>query len=295
MQRGMAERNVSVAADQQIVFRIGINVGDIIIDGADIFGDGVNVAARLQTLAEPGGICVSRNVRDQVLDKLGFAFEDLGTQEVKNIARAIEVYRIRDEMAIRDVGQPSRANAQQSSRWKRFRGLRWAIAAGVFVCSLGVAAWYFLIPSKSVAVATGAPAMSVAIMPFVPASAGDGDKQLADVLTLDLTTALQRSIRGALVVSHGLAARYQGASPDPRVVGRDLNVRYLIEGKVQTVDAGTSVSTRLVKTDDGIQLWSDPQATSRGPMSDRIEEIVAQISNRVRPALVAAEDKRIAG
>src|SRR5512137_2700518 len=96
VQRGMAERNVDVPDERQIRFRVGINVGDIIIDGDDIFGDGVNVAARLQSLAEPGGICVSRGVRDQVLDKLSFKFEDLGAQEVKNITRPVEVFRIRD-------------------------------------------------------------------------------------------------------------------------------------------------------------------------------------------------------
>src|SRR5271165_4451050 len=94
VQRGMAERNAGVPPEQRIEFRVGINVGDIIIDGDDIFGDGVNVAARLQTLAEPGGICVSRVVRDQVLDKLSFAFEDLGSQQVKNIARPVEAYRV---------------------------------------------------------------------------------------------------------------------------------------------------------------------------------------------------------
>ena len=94
VQRGMAERNAGVPPEQRIEFRIGINVGDIIIDGEDIFGDGVNVAARLQTLAEPGGICVSKVVRDQVLDKLSFAFEDLWAQQVKNITRPVEAYRV---------------------------------------------------------------------------------------------------------------------------------------------------------------------------------------------------------
>ena len=98
VQRGMAERNASVPVEKKIAFRIGVNLGDIIIDGDDIFGDGVNVAARLQTLADPGGICVSKTVRDQVLDKLGFAFEDLGAREVKNIVRPVEVYRIHLEL-----------------------------------------------------------------------------------------------------------------------------------------------------------------------------------------------------
>jgi adenylate cyclase len=100
VQRGMAERNAEVPPEQRIEFRIGINVGDIIIDGDDIFGDGVNVAARLQTLAEPGGICVSRVVRDQVLDKLSFRFEELGAQAVKNIARPVQIYRVNLEPGV---------------------------------------------------------------------------------------------------------------------------------------------------------------------------------------------------
>src|SRR5271167_4997785 len=130
VQRGMAERNTGVPPEQRIEFRIGINVGDIIIDGDDIFGDGVNVAARLQTLAEPGGICVSRVVRDQVLDKLSFAFEDLGAQAVKNIARPVEAYRV-------DLGSGAQGAAGHR-RWQRLlRGpLRWW-AAGIV--ALGVA------------------------------------------------------------------------------------------------------------------------------------------------------------
>src|ERR1700687_5069823 len=113
VQRGMAERNTDVPPAQRIDLRIGINVGDIIIDGEDIFGDGVNVAARLQTLAEPGGICVSRVVRDQVLDKLSFTFEDLGPQEVKNIARPVEVYRV-------DLGSgPLQKPSRRRRRWRR--------------------------------------------------------------------------------------------------------------------------------------------------------------------------------
>ncbi len=132
VQRGMAERNADVPADQRIEFRVGINVGDIIIDEEDIFGDGVNVAARLQTLAEPGGICVSRVVRDQVLDKLSFAFEDLGAQEVKNIARPVEVYRV--DLATETLPRPSRGRR----RWQRLtRGPRRWVAAGVV--ALGVA------------------------------------------------------------------------------------------------------------------------------------------------------------
>jgi class 3 adenylate cyclase len=136
VQRGMAERNAGVPLAQRIEFRIGINVGDIIIDGDDIFGDGVNVAARLQTLAERGGICVSRMVRDQVLDKLSFAFEDLGSQQVKNIARPVEAYRV-------DLG--SGAQPAGRRRWQRLTrapGWRW-LGVGIVVLLIGgTTAWY---------------------------------------------------------------------------------------------------------------------------------------------------------
>src|SRR5215470_8575706 len=138
VQRGMAERNAGVAADQRISFRIGINVGDIIIDGDDIYGDGVNVAARLQALAEPDEICVSKVVRDQVLDKLSFTFEDLGAQKVKNIARPVEAYRVDlGHEALPTVGGGRR-------RWQRLTrsgGWRWAAVCVVAIGLAGVAFW----------------------------------------------------------------------------------------------------------------------------------------------------------
>src|SRR5437867_1646877 len=134
VQRGMVERNSNVPREQHIQFRIGINVGDIIIDGDDIFGDGVNVAARLQALATPGGICVSRAVRDQVLDKLNFGFEDLGAQEVKNIARPIEVFRV-------NLGtEAPKTPSDGRRRWQRLtRSLPWRWAT-IGVLALGLVA-----------------------------------------------------------------------------------------------------------------------------------------------------------
>src|SRR6266481_6164966 len=134
VQRGMAERNSGKAPDQRIDFRIGINVGDIIIDSDDIYGDGVNVAARLQTLAEPGGICVSRVVRDQVLDKLSFRFEELGAQAVKNIARPVQAYRVNWE-----AGAPTRAVRRRWRHLRRAAGWQWFGAAAVAFVLLGSA------------------------------------------------------------------------------------------------------------------------------------------------------------
>src|SRR5271166_5731695 len=163
VQRGMAERNTAVPTEQRIEFRIGINVGDIIIDGDDIFGDGVNVAARLQTLAEPGGICVSRVVRDQVLDKLSFAFEDLGSQQVKNIARPVDAYRV-------DLGSVGpQAQSRGHRRWQRVtRGLgRWWIAAGVLAVSIAAIVVWTLPELWKPKPAPSPPALSVGVMPLV--------------------------------------------------------------------------------------------------------------------------------
>src|SRR5664279_2055657 len=141
VQRGMAERNAGVDPDKRLDFRIGINVGDIIIDGDDIFGDGVNVSARLEALADPGGICVSRNVRDQVLDKLSFAFEDLGARQVKNIVRPVDVYRVEFEGAAPQGRGPDRNRLPG-----RLRAIPWRWSAvGVFALGLaGTGTWLSL-------------------------------------------------------------------------------------------------------------------------------------------------------
>src|SRR5262245_50878738 len=172
VQRAMAERNAGVPSEQRIEFRIGINVGDIIIDGDDIYGDGVNVAARLQTLADPGGICVSRVVRDQVLDKLSFAFEELGAQEVKNIARPVEVYRV-------DLGSEALQTSSRGRRpWRWLTGgPRRRTAAGIVALGVvGLGVWALPQVWKTGAPAPGPPRYSVAILPFAAATASPADE-----------------------------------------------------------------------------------------------------------------------
>ncbi|MEO6065331.1 MAG: TIR domain-containing protein [Lysobacterales bacterium] len=172
---------------------------------------------------------------------------------------------------------------------------RWLGAAAVVALgAAGMASWYFLAQPKAVVATAGPPDMSIAIMPFAPASTSTDDQRLAEELTQDLTTALERSARMARVVSHGLATRYKGASADPRTVGHDLNVRYLVEGVVRKVDAGVAVTTKLVETGNGAQVWSDTNAASPPLMSEGGREIVAQLTNRLRSALIAADTKRTA-
>ena len=285
VQKGMAERNAGVPANERIEFRIGINIGDIIIDGDDIFGDGVNVAARLEALADPGGICVSRVVRDQVQDKLSFTFEDLGAQRVKNIARPVEVYQVA-------LG-PSTSRKSIGSRLSRLTRAMPGVWATAGLLAFGLAAvgawWMTRSPGPA---AAGPPSFSVAVLPFTALTDGHGEGALAESLTIDLTSALNRN-ESSSVVSSSLAATYKGKPVDARLLGRELNVRYLVEGVVRTAAERTSVKARLTDTSTGGELWSDD--FDLDPAGDRESRqlFIGRLTNQVRSALGDSEARRI--
>src|SRR5215470_16131759 len=192
IQRDMAERNVDVPPERRIEFRIGINVGDVIIDESDIFGDGVNVAARLEALAEPGGICVSRMVREQVRDKLALSFADMGEQQVKNIARPVRAYRVLTDAAVR-VAAAAAPGRRKVPRWVIAAGI-----AGMVLGAAGAAAFWRLYPTHPASIAAGAPAAlpappdkpSIAVLPFANLSGDPAQDYLADGLTDNLLDAL---------------------------------------------------------------------------------------------------------
>jgi class 3 adenylate cyclase/TolB-like protein/tetratricopeptide (TPR) repeat protein len=287
VQRGMAERNAGVPVEQRIEFRIGINVGDIIIDGDDIFGDGVNVAVRLEALADPGGICVSRVVRDQVLDKLNFGFEDLGAQEVKNIARPVEVYRV--DLASEALQSPGRGRRR---RLMRTLGSRWFTGGVVALGLVGIAVW--VLPQfEKTSPAPAPPPLSIAILPFAAPAGSTADEQFADAVTRDLTTALGRW-RIAKVASLGLAASYKGKPFDPRSIGRELNVLYLVEGDVGSAGEKVTVNTRLVDAGTGTQAWTVQQELSRSQVARGAGESAAWLASRLLTGVYNAEKQRAA-
>jgi len=286
-QRMMAERNAGLAADSKVEFRIGINVGDIIIDEDDIFGDGVNVAARLQTLAEPGGICASRAVRDQVVDKLSFAFDDLGTHTVKNIARPVEVYRIRDDPpdgakshAVRALPSPH----PDHPRNRRPLAIALAVVV-VLIASLSVMkVWRTSAPPS-------APPLSIAILPFAATENTAGEAQIAALLTRDLTATLSHD-RWNTVASQEAAQISAKKNLDVRSLGRDLGVRYVTNGSVNRVGDKLSVTVTLIDTDSGSNAWSDSVELA----ADSIDRNSAalRLSRRVGTALYNAEMRRAA-
>ena len=223
VQRAMRTHNAGLPADRRIEFRIGINVGDIILDGDDIFGDGVNVAARLEGLSEPGGICVTKAVRDQVVDKLSFAFEDLGEQQVKNIARPIDVYRVELD------GESGRAGVVRPFVPSR---RKWhVVAAAVAIAAVGAAAM-LTVPALRKPTTAAVPALSVAVLPFKAHGGSESEQRFAGDVTRDLAVRLGRA-QPLRVTSSRLTDDYNVKSADPAVAGRDLGVGYLVHGDVR--------------------------------------------------------------
>jgi adenylate cyclase len=226
LQRAMIDREAGLPEDRRIRFRIGINLGDIIVESGDIFGDGVNVAARLEALAGPGGICISRMVRDQIRDKLAYAFEDLGEQSVKNIARPVRAYTLRPE-AVAELRTPS-------------------------VLSIA--------PIYRPAVV---PRLSIVVLPFTNLRNDPDEQYFADGITEDLTTDLSR-IADMFVIARNTAFTYKGKSIDAKQVGRELGVRYLLEGSVRRSGQQVRVNAQLVDAETGAHLWA---AASSRPLA----------------------------
>ena len=247
IQREMAERNAGVPSDRRIDFRVGINVGDIIIDDSDIFGDGVNVATRLEGLAEPGGICVSRMVRDQVRDKLTVTFEDMGEQQVKNITRPVRAYRV-----VTDAAAPTAAARPAARR----RVPRWALATGIaaiLILAAGAAAFWRVHPPQpdtTVAGTTATPPAlpdkpSIAVLPFANLSGDAAQDYLADGLTDNLLDALAQN-PGLFVIARNATSVYRGKAVAPRTAAKDLGVRYVLEGSVQKSGDRIRVTAQLI-------------------------------------------------
>jgi adenylate cyclase len=256
VQREMSDRNAGVPAERLIEFRIGINLGDIIIDKRDIYGDGVNVAARLEALAEPGGICVSRVVRDQVRDKLGFAFEDMGEQQVKNIARPIRIHRIRltEEASVTSI-RPSHP-------------------AGAPPLALPL-------PDKP----------SVAVLPFTNMSGDPEQEFVSDGIAEDVITALSR-YPSLFVIARNSCFTYKGRAVDVKQVGRELGVRYVLEGGVRKAGNRIRVTAQLVESETGNHVWAERYDRDLADIFAVQDEITEAVTIAIAPAIADAELQR---
>ena len=295
IQREMGVRNLYLPPDQRIELRIGINLGDIIVEGEDIAGDGVNVAARLEAMAEPGGICVASAVWEQVHEDLGVEFVDAGQQHVKNISKPIRVFRVA-------LGKGSEAKAPTetpapTAPTRRINGRRVAIAVGGLAVLAAVAAgvWQW-VPRQGPPAATavsGPPTRSLMVLPVKAPVADTALSTLADALTGDVSRALANSLRDVRVVAPNPAA-VQGKAIDERALGREANVRYLVAGEMRGTGDDIVVTTRLIDTTTAKELASERRAIARARVVEDHELLVARVTAATRVMFQNAEGRRIA-
>jgi adenylate cyclase len=284
VQHQLHKRNAYVEPHERVEMRMGVNLGDVIIDGVDIAGDGVNVASRLEGMAKPGGICVSAAIREQVRELSDVQFVDLGEQHMKNIARPIRVYRAESKGDASYV-PPRRALPSATAIW------RWS-AAGLGIIAVAATAWYMRERPTPSATAFDPPALSVAVLP--PALEG-GDVQaahFADAFAADLTTTLARSARSARVASTTSVSAAIGKTADRKSAARAMNVRYLLEGETRRSGDGNTLNLRLVDAGTGVQVWTERSTWQDSELRAEPLTKLRRLADRVRYALGDAEMRR---
>jgi adenylate cyclase len=247
VQAAMGERNAAVPADGRIEFRVGIHQGDIVVEDGDIFGDGVNIAARLEGLAEPGGICISARVQEDAAGKLDLAFEDIGEQQLKNIARPVRVFRV----ARKRVAQPSELPAALP------------------------------LPDKP----------SVAVLPFSNMSGDPEQEFFADGIAEDVITALSR-YPSLFVIARNSCFTYKGRAVDVKQVGRELGVRYVLEGSLRKAGKRIRVTAQLVEAGTGNHVWAERYDRDLADIFAVQDEIAEAVTIAIAPAIAQAEQQR---
>jgi TolB-like protein len=251
IQRGMAEQNIDVPQDKQIELRIGIHVGDIIIEENDIFGDGVNIAVRLEGIAEPGGISISDDARRQIRGKVDVTFEDLGSQSLKNIAEPMRVWRVPYGRAVPAV--PTRLRVDDA----------------------------LALPDKP----------SIAVLPFTNLSSDPEQEYFADGMVDDIITALSH-FKALFVIARNSSFTYKGRAVDVKQVGRELGVRYVLEGSVRKAANRVRITGQLVDTATGAHLWADRFDGGLGDVFDLQDQVTESVVGAIAPALEKAEIER---
>jgi TolB-like protein len=250
-QTRVRELTTDDAEDRRIAFRVGINVGDVMVEPHDIFGDGVNIAARLETIAEPGGICISSSVHDHVRGKVAVEFADLGEQSLKNIDRPVRAFAAVRDGSWKPATQTGRARPEPLSP----------------------------------------PHLSIVVLPFANLSGDPDQDYFVDGVTESLTTDLSR-ISGSFVIGRHTAFTYKGKAVDLKQIGRELNVRYVLEGSVQCSGKRLRVNVQLINAETANHLWAERFDKPVADLFDMQDEIVARLANALKAELIAAEARR---
>jgi adenylate cyclase len=297
LQNAMVERNAGVPPERRIEFRVGIHVGDIVEESdGDLMGDGVNVAARLQSIAKPGAICLSEQAYWQVKGRLDLAVTDLGPTALKNIAEPIHVYSLQ-------VGQPAQAKpaepetpAAPAPQKRRFGRAPLAAALTALLIVIAAGAWWVLNANRPGSVAAKTPAeaarLSIVVLPFSNLSGDPGQDYLVDALTDELTTSLAR-VPGNFVIARNTAMTFKGKPVDAKTIGKDLGVRYVLEGSVQSSGDRMRVNAQLIDSSSSAHLWADQFDTPRADLLQTQDAIVAHLANTLAFQLFQAEGARL--
>ena len=297
VQHAMVERNAGVALEKRIEFRIGIHLGDVVeeTDG-DLMGDGVNIAARLEGVCEPGAICLSEDAYRQVSGRLDIAVTDLGPTQLKNIERSIRVYSLQ-------VGAPAMAKPAQPKRRSSLAPLALGFAALVVLVAGGV--WYFLGQNRIAPAVTSAPTpvasnaatpaeparLSIVVLPFTNLSNDPSQDYFADGITENLTTDLSR-IHNSFVIARNTAFSFRGKNVDAREIGKELGVRYVLEGSVQRDQNRVRVNAQLIDAGSGAHLWADRFEEDVADLFKLQDQVVARLANTLGIELVKAEAEK---
>ena len=306
VQTGMVERNAGVSAEKRIEFRVGIHLGDVVEESdGDLMGDGVNIAARLESIAKPGAICLSEHAYWQVKGRLDLAVYDLGPQSLKNIAEPIRVYSLEvDQPTQAKPGQPAPAPIAASvTAVPRARSLssRWPALIVALALALIVAGGYAwragyaprLLGASAVDKLAHAPRLSIVVLPLENLSGDKEQDYFADGITDDLTTDLSH-LPDSFVISRGTAFTYKGKAVDAKQIGKDLGVRYVLEGSVRRAGETITINAQLISTETGAHVWADRFDGDRGKLGELQVEFVSRLANSLGMELVKAEALRSA-
>jgi adenylate cyclase len=287
VQQEFKSLNAEVPVPRRLEFRIGINLGDVIVDGERIYGDGVNIAARVEGLAEPGGIAISGTVYDQVKGKLPLPFESLGEHAVKNIKEPIRVYRVPLDHA------PAPALADTPARAGHGRWRRAALAAGVaaLVLAAGVAAWSLYLRPRGAALALP-DKPSIAVLPFQNMSGDAGQEYFSDGMTEDLITGLSK-LSGLFVIARNSVFLYKGKAVRPAQVSHDLGVRYVLEGSVRKEGHRVRITAQLIDATTGYHVWAERYDRDLKDVFAVQDDVTGKIVSTLAVKLTGPEKERL--
>ena len=313
IQKMMAERNAAVPEAKRILYRVGVNLGDVLIEGDDILGDGVNIAARLEGICEPGGICLSEDAYRQARGRIEAEFVDLGEQALKNIARPVCAYALTPKAIAATKVEPAEASAsasqspaperrepprlpEPSAPKKRAALAPLAVGIAALLVVIAGGAWWFLNANRPASVATKAPAeaarLSIVVLPFANLSGDPAQDYLADALTDELTTSISR-LHDSFVIARNTAFTYKGKPVDAKAIGKELGVRYVFEGSVQPSGDRMRVNAQLIDADSGAHIWADQFDTPRADLLQTQDAIVTHLAHAMDLQLVWAEGARV--